>query len=54
MKKITPLSKALIVGAVCGLIIWLVSCAVPVAIPLIKDDAPKVIVIEEEELVRNG
>ena len=51
MKKITPLSKALIVGAVCGLIIWLVSCAVPVAIPLIKSDAPEVIVIEEKEVV---
>lgn len=54
MKNLKPLTKALVIGAVCGLIIWLVSCAVPVAIPLIKDDAPKVIVIEEEELVRNG
>mgnify|MGYP003108769964 CR=1 FL=1 len=51
MKKINPLSKALIVGVVCGLIIWLVSCAVPVAIPLIQNDTPEVIVIEEKEVV---
>ena len=54
MNKNKQLNKALIVGVICALIIWLVSCAIPVAIPLIKDDAPKVIVIEEEELVKNG
>ena len=56
MKKINlnPLSKALVVGAVIGALIWLGSCAIPVPIPLSKDDAPKVIVIEEPELVRNG
>ena len=56
MKKINfnPLTKAIVVGVCIGALIWLVSCAIPVPIPLIKDDAPKVIVIEEPELATNG
>ena len=50
MKKITPLTKAILIGLSAGLILRLVSCAVPVAIPLIKADAPEVVIIEEKEI----
>jgi len=37
MKKLTPLSKAILIGLAIGTVIWLVSCAIP-AIPLLEAD----------------